>query len=187
MNLLFPNEPVLPEGFAYQPDFISEEEELGLLRVISEIELRTFVFQGFEAKRNYASFGADYHFSTRTLSTGLPIPTGFHPLIEKVKQHLLPGREIAELLVLEYPAGAVINWHRDAPPFETIIGISLLADCTFKLRPHDKAKQTRGAIISFPISRRSLYVMEGPARSEWQHSTAPAKSLRYSITLRTLR
>ena len=32
---------------------------------------------------------------------------------------------------------------------------------------------------------RSLYVMRGPIRWQWQHSMLPMKELRYSITLRT--
>ncbi len=187
MNTLFPDQPTLPEGFMYVPEFISQQEEHELLGVISTIELQTFIFQGFEAKRKSASFGVDYHFDSRKLAPGQPIPSGFHPLIDKVKNDLALDKEIAELLVLEYPEGAVINWHRDAPPFDTIIGISLLSDCIFKLRPYEKSKQSRSAIISLPVHRRSLYGMQGPARSEWQHSTAPTKSLRYSITLRTLR
>jgi alkylated DNA repair dioxygenase AlkB len=187
MHTLFPDDTILPEGFRYVPDFISESEESELLQVISTIELHTFVFQGFEAKRKSASFGFDYHFDSRKLKQGAPIPAGFHPLVNKVRTYLSLDTEIGELLVLQYPEGAVINWHRDAPPFDVIIGISLLADCTFRLRPHDKTKRRRNAVIQVPIKRRSLYLMQGPARSDWQHSTAPAKTLRYSITLRTLR
>ncbi|MBX9850590.1 MAG: alpha-ketoglutarate-dependent dioxygenase AlkB [Cytophagaceae bacterium] len=91
------------------------------------------------------------------------------------------------MLVTEYPTGSVINWHRDAPPFDLIAGISLLSDCKFRLRPHDKSKQCRTSIISFPVKRRSLYIMQGPARTDWQHSIAPVKETRYSITLRTLK
>ncbi|MGV3657809.1 MAG: alpha-ketoglutarate-dependent dioxygenase AlkB, partial [Chitinophagaceae bacterium] len=97
------------------------------------------------------------------------------------------AKDISELLVTEYPPGSVINWHRDAPPFDTIIGISLLSDCVFKLRPYDKAKQERKATISLPVQRRSLYVMKDSARTEWEHSIAPVKQTRYSITLRTLK
>jgi alkylated DNA repair dioxygenase AlkB len=81
----------------------------------------------------------------------------------------------------------VINWHRDAPPFDIIAGISLLSDCIFRLRPHDKTKYKRSAIISFPVNQRSLYIIQGAARKDWQHSIAPVKQLRYSITLRTLK
>jgi len=38
-----------------------------------------------------------------------------------------------------------------------------------------------------PVRRRSLYIITGEARSEWQHSIAPVKETRYSVTLRTLR
>jgi alkylated DNA repair dioxygenase AlkB len=81
----------------------------------------------------------------------------------------------------------VINWHGDAPPFDAIAGILLLSDCTFRLRPYERAKQGRSAIISLPVQRRSLYLMQGEVRRDWQHAIAPVKGLRYSITLRTLK
>jgi len=134
------------------------------------------------------SFGYDYNFDKRTISKGKEIPMAFTALIEKVSHKLsINSNDFAELLVTEYPVGSVINWHRDAPPFDIIVGISVLSDCIFRLRPHDKTKQNRKSIISLPVKRRSLYVMKGPSRSEWQHSISPVKEVRYSITLRTLR
>jgi alkylated DNA repair dioxygenase AlkB len=187
MNTLFPVELDYPEGFAYFPEFLSEAEERSLCNEVSGIQLHTFNFQGFEAKRKVASFGYDYSFDKRSLSKGKEIPAVFNTLIAKVSDALnVPEEDFAELLVTEYPPGSVINWHRDAPPFDVIAGISLNADCIFKLRPHDKAKQGRKSIISFPVNRRSLYVIQGPARTDWQHSIAPVKDTRYSITLRTL-
>lgn len=185
---MFPLEPVYPEGFDYLPSFISRAEEEELLKVIKNIQLHTFIFQGYEAKRRVASFGYDYSFDKRSLSKGKEIPAEFAGLIEKVAAHLgSKPQDFAELLVTEYPVGSVINWHRDAPPFDLIAGISLLSSCTFKLRPHEKAKQDRASTISFPVEPRSLYIMQGPSRSEWQHSISPVKQVRYSITLRTLR
>lgn len=187
-HTLFPVDPVFPEGFDYYPGFISEAEETGLCNEISKLELHTFIFQGYEARRRVASFGYDYSFDRRTLSKGKDVPAAFHPLIEKVADHLSIRKELfAELLVTEYPVGSVINWHRDAPPFDLIAGISLLSDCTFRLKPHDKKLQNRSSIISFPLRRRSLYIMQGPARTDWQHSIPAVKRVRYSITLRTLR
>lgn len=187
MQTLFPIDNHYPEGFAYYPDFISREEENQLLDIISKTELHTFIFQGYEAKRRVASFGFDWSFEKRVLSKGKDVPSGFLPLIKKLSHYLLiPEKDIAELLVLEYPVDAVINWHRDAPPFDIIIGVSLLSDVMFKFRPYDKSRQGRGSIISIPVQRRSMYVMKGEARSQWEHSTAPVKQKRYSITLRTL-
>ena len=170
------------------PDFLTNEEESHLCDTIGKIPLHTFKFQGYEAKRKTASFGYDYSFDKRTISKGQDIPMEFDALVEKVSRHLeIHQDDIAELLVTEYPIGSVINWHRDAPPFEIIAGISLCTDCIFRLRPNDKARQGRKAIISFPVKRRSLYIMQGSARTDWQHSISPVPEVRYSITLRTLR
>ena len=188
MNTLFPLEPNYPRGFFYYPDFITATEEEQLIEEIRQQVLRPMQFQGYEAKRKVASFGYDWSFENRRLSKGKDIPPPFHPIIEKLADHMKIGyKEIAELLLTEYPEGSVINWHRDAPPFDLIAGVSLNSDCIFRLRPHDKARQGRGSVISIPVKRRSLYVMRDEARSEWQHSTAPVKAPRYSITFRTLR
>lgn len=167
----------LPQGFSYFPDFISPEEEISLTRTIERLELHAFTFQGHTAKRKTASFSNDHS-----------IPASFHPLIQKIAaQANLHPVAFKQLLVTEYPPGSVINWHRDAPPYDIIAGISLHTDCTFRLRPYDKEKQHRRAIISFPVERRSLYIMQGPARIDWQHSITPVQNLRYSITLRTVK
>lgn len=188
MSTLFSLEPVYPDGFLYVPDFISEVEEQELYEEAVKQERHVFTFQGYEAKRKVASFGYDWSFEHQQLVKGKEIPVAFHPLMEKVASKLQIEKErFAELLITEYPAGAVINWHRDAPPFDLIAGISLLTDCTFRFRPYEKAKQQRNTIRSFPVKRRSLYVMQGAARSEWQHSIAAVKKERYSITLRTLK
>lgn len=188
MYTLFPEQTGWPEGFSYFPSFISEAEEKELCNVIAGTELHNMTFQGYEAKRKVASYGYDWSFEKRALSKGKEIPPAFHSLIKKVAGYLsLDTGSIAELLITEYPVGSVINWHRDAPAFGLIAGISLLSDCVFKLRPHEKTKQKRNAVISIPVKKRSLYVMQGPARADWQHSIAPVKQLRYSITLRTLK
>lgn len=188
METLFPIEQFFPEGFKYFPDFINEKEEQELIKEITNIELHTFIFQGFEAKRKVASFGYDYNFETRGLHKGKPIPSGFGGIIEKVSKILeIEQNEIAELLLTEYPIGSVINWHRDAPPFDIIAGISLKSDCNFRFRPHDKTKQGRSSIFSLPVKRRSLYIIQGTARTDWQHSIAAVKDVRYSLTLRTLK
>jgi alkylated DNA repair dioxygenase AlkB len=188
MNSLFDISPVYPTGFNYLPDFITIQEEEALCNEISKISLHTFNFRGYEAKRKVASFGYDYSFEKQTLTKGAEIPSVFDSLIGKVGTALsIPKIDFTELLITEYPVGSVINWHRDAFPFRIIAGISLHSDCTFRLRPHDKSKQNRNAIISFPVERRSLYVMQGEVRSHWEHSISPVKNIRYSITLRTLK
>jgi alkylated DNA repair dioxygenase AlkB len=187
MNELFPNHNGLPSGFEYVEEFISREEEQELIHILQATRLHTFVFQGFEAKRKVASFGYDYSFEKKELTKGEDIPDSFKRLIERVANFVnINAQAIKEVLLTEYPVGSVINWHRDAFPFELIAGISLAADCVFKLRPHEKEKQTRKSVVSLSVRRRSLYIMQGESRLLWQHSIAPVKEVRYSITLRTM-
>lgn len=188
MNTLFDIGPVLPAGFSYNPQFITEEEEQCLLAIVSKMELANMKFHEYEARRKVVSFGQGWSFTDKTLKPGNDIPHEFDFLVEKIAVHLkIERQQIAQFLITEYPVGSVINWHRDAPPFETIVGVSLLADCIFKLRPHDKEKQTRSATLSLPVQRRSMYVMTGISKTNWQHSTMPLNTVRYSLTFRTLR
>jgi DNA oxidative demethylase len=187
MQTLFSIDPGLPPGFSYFPSFLSEEEEQRLAHAVPGMELHPMVFRGFEAKRRVQSFGYDYNFDKRQLQKGKPVPGDFRFLITKVADFLaLDTDSFAELLVTEYPEGSVINWHRDAPPFGIIAGVSLLADCRFRLRPYDKGKQGKRSVITVPVQRRSLYVIRDEARTAWEHSILPVKSRRLSVTLRTL-
>ena len=37
------------------------------------------------------------------------------------------------------------------------------------------------------LAPRSAYLLDGPARTDWQHSITPGAELRYSVTFRSLR
>jgi len=188
MPTLFPVEVNLPPGFRYFPDFISNEEEEKLHWEILNISLNPMVFHGFEAKRKVASFGCHWSFTSKTLTKGTEIPETFHPLILRISDQLaIDADKFCELLITEYPVGSVINWHRDAPPFELIAGISLLSDCTLRFRPCDKEIQNRKSIVALPVAPRSLYLISGEARTDWEHSIPAVKQVRYSITVRTLK
>ena len=188
MNTLFDIGPVAPGGFDYLTNFISTEEEEQLLASIRQFDLGNMKFHQYVAKRKVASFGLGWSFTEQQLKQGAPIPNEFLFLINRVaKQVNIQPEAIVQLLVTEYPPGAVINWHRDAPPFDIIIGISLLADCSFKLRPYAKQLQSRHSSITLPVQRRSFYSLQGIAKNEWEHSTAPLKKTRYSLTFRTLK
>jgi alkylated DNA repair dioxygenase AlkB len=86
-------------------------------------------------------------------------------------------------LVLEYTPGAAIGWHKDRPVFDDVIGISLLAPCTFRLRRKAGAKWERRSLVAAP---RSAYLLRGPSRTAWEHSIPPLDALRYAITFRSL-
>ncbi|UFS70984.1 alpha-ketoglutarate-dependent dioxygenase AlkB [Geomonas sp. RF6] len=174
----------LPEGFLYQEDFLSEEEEQRLLRIFTELPFETFEYKGFQAKRRVLAYGWTYDFNTNKLSRAVEIPAFLLPLRERAALPAgVAADDFVEALLTEYGAGAQINWHRDLTIFGKIAGISLGSSCTFRFKPSDK----EGAAVSVVLAPRSLYVMEGVARWQYQHSIPPVKELRYSITFRTLR
>ena len=87
-------------------------------------------------------------------------------------------------LVTEYRPGAGIGWHKDRPDFEDVIGVSLVSECRFRLRSRTVGKWQRASLVLAP---RSIYLLSGPARREWEHSIPPGGLLRYSVTFRSLR
>jgi alkylated DNA repair dioxygenase AlkB len=187
MNTLFDIGPVYPPGFYYFDDFISEAEEKYMLELVSSYELGNMKFHEYEAKRKVASFGYGWSFTEQKLVKERDIPTEFNFLEEKLSAMAdLANQPIQQFLITEYPKGSVINWHRDAPPYKSIAGISLLADCIFKLRPYKKEKQNRSSTVALTVKRRSLYLMTGISRTEWEHCTSPVKQTRLSLTFRTL-
>jgi hypothetical protein len=54
--------PATPEGFRYEPDCISEDDERALAEHIAALPLEGFRFQGFVAKRRVMYFGWRYDF-----------------------------------------------------------------------------------------------------------------------------
>jgi alkylated DNA repair dioxygenase AlkB len=184
----------LPPGFLYRSDFISDDEESHLVNVIAGLQFSAVVMRGVAAKRRTAHFGRSYEFASFKLGPAPPIPEFLLPFRQRAAS-LTTHRpdEFAEALVTEYSPGAAIGWHRDAPPFGVIVGISLLAPCTMKFRPWPVptkgeipgSKRTRP--LSQQLEPRSVYVIDGKARSNWQHNIPPTEALRYSVTFRTLR
>jgi alkylated DNA repair dioxygenase AlkB len=95
---------------------------------------------------------------------------------------------MTEVLISEYPEGATIGWHRDAPMFgPTVIGISFGAACRMRFRRPDPASPERLERADVILEPRSAYVMAGASRAEWQHSIPAVSGLRYSVTFRMVK
>jgi alkylated DNA repair dioxygenase AlkB len=108
--------------------------------------------------------------------------------IQTLEPLAVPGdageQPTAEILVQRYPPGSTIGWHRDAPAFGTVIGVSLASACRLRFQ---RGKGDARRVWEILLEPRSGYVLAGKARTSWQHSIPPTKELRYSITFRTLR
>jgi alkylated DNA repair protein (DNA oxidative demethylase) len=174
-----------PEGLVYRPEVISREEQTDLLGHFETLRFDPIVIHGQAARRTARHFGLDYDYEARTPQPGEPVPDWLIPLRARAAE--LAGHrpeELVEILVQRYPPGATIGWHRDAPAFGTVIGISLAAPSRLRFQ---RGKGENRRVWEVLLEPRSGYVLSGPARTSWQHSIPPTKELRYSVTFRTLR
>ena len=174
-----------PQGLVYRPQLISIEEEKELLGELQSLRWDPIVLHGRAARRSGRHFGLDYDYQARTPQPGEPIPGWLRPAQERAA-HLagFKPEELVEILVQQYPSGSTIGWHRDAPAFGTVVGISLHGSSRLRFQ---RGSGDRRRIWEVWLEPRSGYVLAGAARTSWQHSIPPTKGLRYSITLRTLR
>ena len=174
-----------PPGLSYEPDLIAPEHESELVAHFVDLPFRAFEFHGYIGKRRTVSFGWHYDFGEAKLRPAESIPRFLLPLRARAAAFAnVPADELQHALVTEYEPGAAIGWHRDKGVFGKVIGVSLLSACRFRLRRKRAAGWERAAFTAAP---RSAYLLDGPARTEWEHSIPGVEMLRYSVTFRTLR
>jgi alkylated DNA repair dioxygenase AlkB len=177
--------PKAPEGFVYRPDFLSRDEEAELAAWLATLPFAAFQFRGFEGRRRVVSYGWQYDFTRSHLLKADDIPDEL--LAVRARAAKLAGHtpeELQQVLLNEYQPGAPIGWHKDRPIFAEVVGISLLAPCTFRFR-----RRTDGGFerTSVNLEPRSAYLLSGPARNVWEHSIPPVAEHRYSITFRNFK
>lgn len=166
---------------------LSEQEEAELLRQVehwSDGWERPVLRAGLlPARREMRCFGWSYVTRGRTLTRCEALP---HELGAAMKRWLANGGVDAALLeqviVTRYRPGAGIGWHTDAPVFGPVVAtLSLGTDwrMEFRRRAGDKA-------LRITLPRRSLLLLEGEARTHWQHRIPPVKETRVSLSFRTV-
>lgn len=180
-----------PPGFEYRDDFISIEEQTKLVDRINQVEFANFEMHGVIARRRVAFFGASYD---RGDGPSPPIPEFLFGLRQRLAEWAgVTPAHFAMALINEYREGAPIGWHRDAPQYDIVAGVSLLSPCRMRFRPYlspkDAARSTarRTATHEMELNPRSAYIISAEARSRFEHSIPAVTELRYSITFRTLR
>ena len=178
----------LPQGFHYRENFITEADEQVLLDAIAHVAFSDFEMRGVVARRRVAFFGQSYD-----RRTAEPLPAFLLPLRATIAEWAgVDVEALAMALINEYRPGSPIGWHRDAPQYNIVAGISLLSDCRMTFRPYRNPsspapKSRRTATHEIPLARRSAYLMTHESRTAYEHHIPAVVNLRYSVTFRTLR
>src|ERR687885_3017825 len=161
-----------PKDLLYKPDLISEPAEGALLAEFDGLAFEEIRMHGVVAKRTAKHYGFDYDYERRqALVDAEPVPDWLEPVREKAAA--LAGvepSELVEALVQRYPEGAQIGWHRDAPMFGTVVGVSLLAPARLRFRRGAAGARETAEIEPEP---RSGHVLAGEARPKWQYPVPP--------------
>lgn len=174
-----------PSGFRYIPSLISEDEERQLLEHVRNLHFDEVHMHGQTARRLVHHFGVRYAYESAAITPGPPIPDWLADIQHHAAQLLdVSPAALAEALVTYYPPGATIGWHRDAPVFGDVVGVSLGSPCEMRFQ-HGQGDGRR--VFQQRLEPRAAYVLSGPARNRWQHSIPPVAADRYSLTFRTLR
>jgi alkylated DNA repair dioxygenase AlkB len=180
--------PGLPPGWDYRSDFIEIDEEAALVAWIATLPLEEARYKGYTARRRVVHFGAAYDYDDHRLLPAPPLPPELAPLRARAAAWIGEAPEaLANALVAEYRAGVPLGWHRDAPDYATVVGVSLAGTARMRFRRYPPVAPKKADVVSLELAPRSAYVLRAEARWGWQHSVAPTPALRYSITFRTRR
>jgi DNA oxidative demethylase len=174
-----------PDGLVYVPDFVVAPEEQRLVHRLADEAYGEVRMHGQVARRTVRHYGVGYDFESADIAPGDPIPDWLLELRRRCAVLIgVDDERLAEALLTRYPPGATIGWHRDAPAFGNVVGISLGSACLLRFQ---RAQGAERRVFEQVLEPRSAYVLTGPSRTAWQHSIPAVGDERYSITFRTLR
>lgn len=179
----------LPPGLSFVPDFVGVAEERELLDIAAALPLREARYKEYTARRRVYAYGSRFDDDAYRLHPReiVDLPAPLQRLRERLAAHVgVAGDDFVQVMVSEYRTGTPLGWHRDAPDYALIAGISLGSPARLRLRPYPPRDAKKDDIVALDLAPRSAYVMRDTARWGWQHSVMPVPGLRYSVTMRTL-
>lgn len=188
MNLqheLFAAAPGRVAGLMLAEEAIPVELEAELAARIDAAPLKPFRFGQWQGKRLTANYGSAYDYQRARVAEAPPLPEWLLDLRARLAPQFgrLP-EDFVQGLVIRYDPGAGIGWHRDRPQYGEVMGLSLSNPATLRLRRRAADGFERR---NLELAPRSVYLLSGEARAEWEHSLSPMDVARRSITFRSLR
>lgn len=157
-------------GLTYIAGFISAQEQDFLL---SQIDREAWLT---DLKRRVQHYGYKYDYKARAVSSDAhlgPLPDWLLSISKKLHNDGIFPLVPDQAIVNEYLPGQGISAHIDCVPCfaDTIASLSLGSPCIMEF-----SNPKTGEKKSIVLEDRSLIVLSGPARYEWQHAIPTRKS-----------
>jgi alkylated DNA repair dioxygenase AlkB len=187
---LFDAAEALPAGLRFEPGIITPAEELALIDAAAALPLHEARYKTYTARRRVYAFGSRFDFDEYKLQ---PKAIGeLPPSLAALRRRMaawagVHEQDFVHVMISEYRPGTPLGWHRDAPDYEVIVGVSLGSPARLRFRPWPPEAPKKDDIVTLELAPRSAYLMRDAARWGWQHSVPPVPGLRYSVTMRTAR
>ncbi|WP_285412924.1 alpha-ketoglutarate-dependent dioxygenase AlkB [Variovorax sp. efr-133-TYG-130] len=177
-----------PKGLGVVPEFINEREEHELLAAIDAAQWDTSM------RRRVQHYGWKYDYKTRKVSPSArigPLPAWAQQLAHRLVEKGVVSEEPDQVIVNEYQGKQGIAKHVDCiecfrGPIVTI-SLNETWEMLFTRTSSDRKLERYGQLLP----RRSAVVLDGEARTSWQHEIPPrleemgvVRGRRISITLR---
>ena len=160
-------------GLTYLPHYITVDDQNKLINIIDQQEWST------KSRRRVQHYGYRYDYKNGSLASSSylgDLPDWAGRIAKRLWDDGLTTKVPDQVIINEYEPGQGITSHVDCVPCfgKTIISLSLGSSCVMDFT-HSQIKQ-KASILLLP---RSLVVMQGAARYEWQHSIAARKKDKY--------
>ncbi len=173
MNLLLDiEENPVPDiqGLSYIPDFITGGEEH---EFISKINSQPWLS---DLKRRVQHYGYKYDYTARTVTRDSylgPLPDWVQPLCKRLFQEQVFSDVPDQVIINEYLPGQGISAHIDCVPCfaETIASVSVGSSVIMQF-----TQPKTGQKEEIYLKERSLIILAGEARYQWQHAIPARKS-----------
>lgn len=158
------------QGLTYIRDFISAQEQDFLL---AQIDQQPWLN---DLKRRVQHYGYKYDYKARPVGNDAylgPLPDWLSSFSKKLHDNGIFPSIPDQVIVNEYRPGQGISAHIDCVPCfaGTIASLSLGSPCIMEF-----SNPKTGEKKSIVLEDRSLVVLSGPARYEWQHAIPARKS-----------
>ena len=160
-------------GLTYITDYISANEAEQLLLTIDQQIWST------ELKRKVQHYGYKYDYKKRLVDPSMnlgTLPTWAEDIAQRFYIEGLTDKIPNQAIANEYQPGQGIAHHIDCVPCfgNAIISLSLGGTCVIEFT-HGKTKEK----IPVFLLPRSIIILQGAARYEWQHGIAARKTDKY--------